>query len=178
MRTRLLRRARSLAAAAALAAAALPASAASPSGVSLRLDGGSGKSYDVEGSFTVRASSAAVWRVLTDYDRIADFVPSMRRSRVVGTEAGGATLVEQEAVGGAFFLRRAVRVTLEVRRDGDALTFHDVSGKDFRRYDGSWTTHETPAGTVVTYRLRAEPDFLAPGFFVRRGLSRGARDLL
>ncbi len=178
MTRKTVRRLRALAAAAVLAAPALPPAFAADPAVRLRLVQEAPKEYAVEGSFTVPSSSCAVWGVLTDYDNISDFVPSMRHSRVVGRAADGALLVDQEAVGGAFFLHRAVRVRLEVRQTPAELSFRDVSGRDFRLYAGDWTARETPLGTVVTYRLHAEPDFVAPGFFVRRGLTRGARDLL
>ena len=136
------------------------------------------KAYTVEGVFQVKASSTSVWNVLTDYDHIARFVPSMRQSRVVETRPDGSSLVNQEAVGSVLFFSKAVHVRLDVRRDDEALRFEDLLHKDFRRYAGSWTARTVGEQVEVTYRLEAEPDFMAPSTLMRRGLKRGAKDLL
>ena len=136
------------------------------------------KANTVEGDFQVKASSTCVWSVLTDYDHIARFVPSMRQSRVTKTRPDGSLLVEQEAVGGVLFFSKKVHLRLEVRRDGEALRFKDLLHKDFRRYAGSWMARAAGDQVEVTYRLEAEPDFMTPSALMRRGLKRGAKDLL
>jgi len=52
--------------------------------------------YFVDCHFWIQASSADVWNVLTDYDRLSDFVPSMRRSRVI-QHSGETFVLDQEA---------------------------------------------------------------------------------
>ena len=163
---------------AALLALACAAPRAWADGVQVRLTELTRKTYSIEGVFQVKASSTAVWDVLTDYDRIGRFVSSMRHSRVVETRPDGTLIMEQEAVGRVLFFSRTVRLRLEVRRDAEGLRFEDLDHKDFRRYAGSWTTRAAAGGTEVTYRLEAEPDFMAPSLLKRRGLRRGAKDLL
>ncbi len=136
------------------------------------------KSYEVEGSFTVNASSTAVWAVLTDYDHIGGFVKAMRRSRTVASRVDGAVIVEQEAVGGVLIFSRAVRLVLEIRREPGRLTFVDVGRENFWDYSGSWTVIAGPQGCEVVYRLSALPDFTVPSFLMRSGMKKGARDLL
>jgi carbon monoxide dehydrogenase subunit G len=136
------------------------------------------KAYVVSGTFTVDASTAIVWGVLTDYDRIPSFVSSMRSSRVRETHADGSLLVEQEAVGDMLFLSRTMRVLLAVRRSPGKVHFTDVGRKDFTMYDGDWEARRTSAGTAVSYRLLAAPRFLAPAFIASRAMKRGAQDLL
>ena len=58
------------------------------------------------------------------------------------------------------------------------LSFEDTIRKDFRPYGGSWKARALSSGTEATYRLEAEPDFMAPSLLLRRGLKRGAKDLL
>jgi uncharacterized protein YndB with AHSA1/START domain len=136
------------------------------------------KTYEVSGYFTVDASTAAVWDVLTDYEHIPSFVPSMRSSRVRETRGDGSLLVEQNAVGGMFFLTKKVRIMLEVRRGPERLRFTDVGREDFRSYDGDWEVRRLTEGSSVAYHLLVEPNFLAPSFFMGRAMKRGARDLL
>lgn len=136
------------------------------------------KSYDVEGSFTVPASTAAVWSVLTDYDRIGGFVAAMKRSRVVASRVDGVTVVEQEAVGGTLVFTRSVKVLLEIRREPGRLVFVDVGREDFWGYNGSWDVRPTGDGSEVVYRLNAMPDFFVPPFLMRSGMRKGAGELL
>lgn len=136
------------------------------------------KSFVVSGTFDAPSSTAAVWDVLTDYERIPSFVSSMRLSRVKESRRDGTVLVEQEAVGGMFLLSKRVRVLLSVRRDDGRLSFSDTALSDFRSYDGEWSVRATSSGVAVAYHLRAVPAFSAPGFVVRRAMSKGARQLL
>ena len=48
-----------------------------------------------------------IWRTLTDYDRLAEFIPGMRRSRVI-SRSGGVAIVEQS--GEARFLMFSVPI--------------------------------------------------------------------
>ena len=160
-----------------LLALAGTARAAATEDIDVRLRRLKSQDYEVQGLFMVEASSPVVWGVLTDYERIPDFVASMRRSRVLESRADGAEIVEQEAVAG-FALTRTIRVTLEVRREPENLAFTDLRREDFRRYEGSWKTQPAAGGTLVAYRLSARPNFLAPGILLRAAMRRGARELL
>lgn len=164
--------------AAVLLALALGAASARADEIQVRLTETTRKDYTVEGVFQVKASSTAVWSVLTDYDHIARFVPAMRESRLVETKADGGLVVDQEAVGSVLFFSKAVHVRLDVHRADETLRFVDVIRKDFRLYSGSWNVRAAGDSTEVTYRLEAEPDFLSPAILMRRGLKRGAADLL
>jgi hypothetical protein len=126
----------------------------------------------------VDASTAAVWDVLTDYGHIPAFVSSMRSSRVRETREDGSVLVEQKAVGDMFFLSKSMSILLEVRRSSDTLRFTDVGREDFWIYEGGWDVSPTPDGAHVAYHLLAQPDFIAPSFFMSRAMKRGVRNLL
>ncbi|MDE2491211.1 MAG: SRPBCC family protein [Elusimicrobia bacterium] len=161
-----------------LLALACAAPRAFASGVDVRLRQEASRTYEIEGAFTVKAPSSVVWDVLTDYERIPDFVKSMRASRVLDGRRDGPALVEQEAVGGIFFVSRSVRVLLQVTRAPGRLDFRDVDGGDFRTYSGSWRTSPVPNGTRVSYRLVAAPRFFAPSFLLKPGMRDAARGLL
>src|SRR5688500_14248021 len=86
--------------------------------------------YRVEGGFEVEASSAAAWAVLTDYDRIDEFVSSLRESRLV-ERSSGAAVVDQEALAGFLVFGREVRVRLRVEeRAGEHILFEDTLRRD------------------------------------------------
>lgn len=160
-----------------LALAWVPARAGA-GGVDVALTRTPDQVYEIEGGFSVAASTGTVWDVLCDYERLPAFVPSMRLSRVVAIRPDGTLLLEQETIGGLFFARKRVHVLLEVRRRPDVLEFQDVGRRDFWIYEGSWRARGGPDGTRVSYRLVAQPDFPAPTFLLRGTMTRGARDLL
>lgn len=134
--------------------------------------------YELHGAFEVAASSSAVWAVLTDYEGLPSFVSSMRSSKVREALPDGSLVVEQKAVGGMFFLTRTVTILLVVRREEQVLSFEDIGRESFWRYEGAWSTQETPAGTRVRYHLVAQPDFIAPSMIMGRAMKHGARELL
>jgi ribosome-associated toxin RatA of RatAB toxin-antitoxin module len=70
-----------------------------------------GTAVEIRAIATVDASYATIWGTLTDYDHLAEFVPGMKRSRVVAREAG-AELVEQEGEASFLFLHFPIRVTV------------------------------------------------------------------
>jgi carbon monoxide dehydrogenase subunit G len=132
----------------------------------------------VRGNFTVNASAARVWEVLSDYDHIARFVHSVKSSHVE-RDSGGQLLVRQEAVGGAFIFRRRVEVLLAIQETRSTrIEFHDVLGKDFHSYVGEWRIATDAAGTRVDYELAAKPRGSVPKSFCRKVLKSMARDLL
>lgn len=134
--------------------------------------------FAIDGRFSVCASTAAAWSVITDYAGIPTFVTSMKKSRVTGALSDGTLIVEQTAVGRMFLISKTLHVKLEVRRDPGRMTFEDVGRADFWIYSGSWSVHAAPDGCEVRYRLLAQPDFPAPGFLLGGAMRRGARELL
>ncbi|MFI5345535.1 MAG: SRPBCC family protein [Elusimicrobiota bacterium] len=172
---RLLRSARGAALIAALGGAASGAAAAE---TEVRLTQHPDKSYEVSGLFTVDASTAIVWDVITDYDHIPSFVSSMRSSRVRETRDDGALIVEQKAVGAMFFLSKTMRILLNVRQTPERLRFTDIGHEDFAVYDGDWEVRKITVGSSVNYHLLVAPNFLAPSFIMNRAMKAGARNLL
>jgi carbon monoxide dehydrogenase subunit G len=126
--------------------------------------------YALEGGFEVKAGSHVVWQVLTDYDDLPHFVPSVRSS-IARTLADGGLLVDQEFEGKALIFSRDMRVRLAVSEQPEHdIVFRDTALGDFEVYAGSWQIQPVGAGTKVTYRLRAQlrsaaPDFIARGAF-------------
>ena len=119
--------------------------------------------YRVRGHFEVPVSKEVAREVLTDYEALPGFTPSVRKS-LVRLRRPDFVYVEQEAVETALFVSRTLRVLLVVREEGDRITFRDISQRDFLLYDGAWTLEAVPGGCRVTYALAANPKGPAPGF--------------
>ena len=132
----------------------------------------------VHGGFAVPVSTEVVWDVLTDYDHIGEYVPSIESSRRE-RGADGQMLLRQDAVAEAWFVHRRMQVLLEVDESPRQLIrFRDVLRKDFRDYSGAWTILSGPGVTRVEYDLTAEPNAAVARMLCRGALRKSASDLL
>jgi ribosome-associated toxin RatA of RatAB toxin-antitoxin module len=127
-----------------------------------------GGTYHLESQIFIEASLTTVWEVLTDYDHLDEFVPSMKRSEVKERHED-ELLLEQEWVNRFLFFARTFSVLLVVKEESESsILFQDFSGKDFEFYEGSWRIEHSTEGVWVRYSLRMKPSFTAPGFVVKR----------
>lgn len=154
-------------------AMALPAAAAQepPPGVTVREANGA---YVVEARFDVAASADVVRDVLTDYAGIPRFMPDVRTS-VVRQRSGDRVIVEQQAESKFLLFSKTVHLVLDVREGARVITFRDLCGKSFDRYEGTWTLAGDGSRARVVYTLIAEPSFAVPPPVLRRLLDRNAR---
>jgi carbon monoxide dehydrogenase subunit G len=129
--------------------------------------------YRVTASFTVAAPPATVATVLTDYERIPQFMPDVKTSQVRSrTDAG--LVVEQEAIARFMMFSKRVHLVLDVSADSGTIRFRDRCGKSFETYEGAWRLTGARGGTTVTYALSAKPTFEVPGLVLKRLLKRDA----
>ena len=84
-----------------------------------------------------------VWQTLTDYGRLAEFIPGMRRSRLI-ERRGAVAVVEQTGEAGFLFLRFPIEVTLaSTERPPYELDVSMLKG-NLKRLDGAYRI--TPQG--------------------------------
>lgn len=134
--------------------------------------------YEVRGRFATTADSGIVWRVLSDYERIPDFVESMKQS-VVESRRGSRLQIRQQAVIGVFPMRRKARLLLDVlERRPERIEFRDIRGEDFHFYRGAWDLVGDSTGTRVAYSLDVAPKTAAPSWMARGVMRRSAEQLL
>lgn len=134
--------------------------------------------YQVLGTMTVPGPLSVVWRVLTDYERIDEFVSSMETSRVRERRLNGA-LVEQVARNKGTLFAPRVSLLLDVTEQPfRRIAFRDVSHRDFLTYEGTWTLSAVGRNVTVQYRLNATPQTVFPNRVTRYAFHRTARSLL
>lgn len=133
--------------------------------------------YRVTASFAVAQPAAIVVGVLTDFERIPEFMPDVRSSNVLERSAAG-TIVEQSAVARFMMFSKRVHLVLEVTEEDGTIKFRDRCGKSFASYEGAWVVSEQDTLTVVDYQLTARPSFDVPGFVLKRLLKRDAGQLI
>lgn len=146
-------------------------------GVQVVLKKGPSGETTVEGHFTVEKSSGSVWRILSSYDDLANFVSSVRVSRTI-EQGDGYRLIEQVMVGRAGLFRKKVNLVLRVSESPGQILFEDTAKKSFRSYSGSWTIRPGEDRTEVVYTLTAVPAFFSPDFLADGAFKRSAQELL
>jgi len=114
-----------------------------------------------------------LWKILTDYDHLADFVPNLAKSQQLLHPKGGIRI---EQIGAESFMRfkfRA-RVVLDMVEDfPQQIAFQMVEG-DFKAFSGSWDLQPlNDRLTELSYTLRVLPPRTMPIAIIERRLKRG-----
>ncbi|WP_206047220.1 SRPBCC family protein, partial [Noviherbaspirillum denitrificans] len=118
----------------------------------------------------VHATPQQAWRVLTDYERLPDFVPDLISVRIL-SRAGNVVRIEQMSSAGFFILSHTIRMVLQIEEAPFATIDVALVEGDMRRYDTHWdmepSGHGAAAGTRITFSGTMEPDFAIPSVFGR-----------
>lgn len=143
-----------------------------------RVDGAEGDQvYQIRSSGTVKAAPAAVWRILTDYNHLADYLPNLTSTRVVSRD-GDRVIVEQLGVARFLFFSQPIRLLVQVNeRAPDRIDIGLIEG-DMKVYRASWELSPLAgaSGTRVVYSATIVPKFDVPGIVgtsvVKRDVAR------
>jgi carbon monoxide dehydrogenase subunit G len=133
--------------------------------------------YTVAARFRVDGPAERAVAVLTDYDRIPEFMPGVKTS-IVRERRADRVVVEQDAVSKFLFFRKGVHLLLEVRQDGEIIHFRDLDGQSFTRYEGTWRVTQEEGRTLVAYDLTAAPLFSVPAALLSRVLKRDSAEMI
>jgi hypothetical protein len=119
------------------------------------------------GSIIVRAfidvavDTRLAWSVLTDYNRLAEFVPDMHSSRVV-SKPGEPIRVLQRGEKSWLILDAPFEVLMQMNETPYShIAFHQLSGT-LRDMFGEWRLLPAKGGLRITYYARMEPGLLSP----------------
>lgn len=120
--------------------------------------------FEVDAAGTVRAAPERVWKVLTDYEQMDQFVPDLASCKVL-SRSGREVIIEQ--FGTAHFLIMSKSIHLIVRALETPLSAIDiglVSG-DMKHYEAHWKLVALPdtGGTRIVYSGKMMPNFYVPG---------------
>ena len=129
-----------------------------------RIDGADGKVYQISARGEVAAAPRAVWRILTDYERMAEFVPDLHRTRVL-SRSGDEAVIEQFGEARLLSLRREIRLVVQVREQPVSQIDISLVDGDMRVYRCTWRLVPVPetGGTRVLYSGTVSPNFYVPG---------------
>ncbi|NET51824.1 MAG: cyclase, partial [Merismopedia sp. SIO2A8] len=117
-----------------------------------------------------------IWSILTDYERLADFIPSLKQSKQIEHPDQGIR-IEQIGSESLLKLKFCARVVLDmIESFPHTVGFEMVEG-DFKAFSGEWQLqpiqYTEGSGTALTYTLRVWPSRLMPVGMIERRLSQG-----
>jgi len=117
--------------------------------------------FQVHVDTPVAVDAQTAWQVLTDYNRLAEFVPDMRMSRIISAP-GEPLLLEQKGGAGFLLFKVSIEVVLQVDEiPPERLKFHAVSG-NMKRMRGEWRISRADRAVRLSYEAELEPDFWVP----------------
>jgi ribosome-associated toxin RatA of RatAB toxin-antitoxin module len=142
--------------------------------VDIQIERVEGRQRRITAKIHIPYSVEEVWQILTDYEKLADFIPNLTKSRRVTHPHGGVRL---EQIGSQSFLklRFCARVVLDmVENFPNQLDFQMVEG-DFKEFFGSWCLKphlvENQMGTELCYIVNVLPPQTMPVAIIERRLS-------
>lgn len=97
---------------------------------------------------TLEAPPELIWQTLTDYGRLAEFIPGMRSSKVVSRN-GQTTIVEQSGEARFLFFAYPIEVTVtSIERPPDIIEARLLKG-NLKRMDGAYRIAPQGGGNVL-----------------------------
>ncbi|CAA7027056.1 unnamed protein product [Microthlaspi erraticum] len=128
----------------------------------------------IRGEIWVDSDSQSVWNVLTDYERLADFIPNLVCSGRIPCPHPGRIWLEQRGLQRALYWQIEARVVLDLHEcpdspNGRELHFSMVDG-DFKKFEGKWSVKSgtRSIGTILSYEVNVIPRFNFPAIFLER----------
>ncbi|MEO1623089.1 MAG: SRPBCC family protein [Cyanobacteria bacterium J06632_3] len=110
-----------------------------------------------------------VWNVITDYDHLADFIPSLTKSKVLDQSDGRIRL---EQIGAQCFLKIkfCARVVLEMTESFPHKVGFSMQEGDFKQFEGAWHLQslEDKQATLLSYDLFVKPPKAMPATLIER----------
>ena len=120
--------------------------------------------YEVGAQGSVLAPLATVWRILTTYERMNEFVPDLASCKVLSRN-GNEVIVEQFGVARFLFMSKAIH--LIVRATENPMSSIDIAliSGDMKHYESRWELSPVleTGGTRIVYTGKLMPNFYVPG---------------
>lgn len=137
--------------------------------------------FEVNAKSFVQATPRQAWKVLTDYERLTEFVPGLVRSKVLSRNQREVTL-EQESNAGFLFLSQTIRLVVRLREQPFSTIEVALVSGDMKRYQARWTltafAQNGRDGTLIGYSGAIEPVFFLPPVVGRQLVQANVRKMV
>lgn len=124
-------------------------------------------------SVTIPQPVERVWQVITDYEHLADFIPSMTSSKLLPNSEGRIRL---EQVGTQCFLKVkfCARVVLDMTEKFPHELGFAMQDGDFKTFEGCWKLQpsDDAQSTYLSYDLSVKPPRAMPAGLIEHHLCR------
>jgi ribosome-associated toxin RatA of RatAB toxin-antitoxin module len=131
--------------------------------VEVQTDRAEGRQRQLSAKVWLPYSIEQIWQILTDYDRLAEFIPNLAKSRQIEHPHGGIR-IEQVGTQSLLKIKFCARVVLDmVEQFPHQIDFFMVEG-DFKQFSGSWVLQPSAEGqgTVLCYTIAVLPPRTMP----------------
>ena len=122
-------------------------------------------------SVTIPQPIEQVWQVITDYEHLADFIPSLTSSKLVSNPDGHIRL---EQIGAQCFLKIkfCARVVLDMTENFPSKLSFCMKEGDFKQFEGAWYLEpdEEKGTTKLSYDLLVKPPLAMPVALIEKHL--------
>jgi ribosome-associated toxin RatA of RatAB toxin-antitoxin module len=116
-----------------------------------------------------------VWRVLTDYEALAEFIPNLAKSRLLEHPNNGIRL-EQVGSQNVLNFKFCARVVLDLEEIFPKLIKFQMVEGDFKGFSGNWSLEPyscgTQQGTNLCYTIQVWPKLTMPISIIERRLNK------
>lgn len=120
-----------------------------------------GDRFEVEAAAEFEAEVTLAWEVLTDYDRLSEFIPGMHWSRIVSRNKH-SVIVDQSGEARMLFLAFPIHVRLEVEEfPYERIVSRAIEG-NFKEMRGAYTLEVRGRRLLLHYIGSLTPDFSVP----------------
>ena len=99
---------------------------------------------------SLEAPLELIWQTLTDYNRLAEFIPGMRKSRVMETR-GTAVIVEQLGEASFLFFSFPIEVTLATTERPPHLIEVSMLKGNLKRFEGAYRIEPQAGGRSLLH---------------------------
>jgi ribosome-associated toxin RatA of RatAB toxin-antitoxin module len=119
--------------------------------------------YEVDANGTVQAPLATVWKTLTNYEKMNEFVPDMQSCRVLSRN-GSEVIIEQYGTARFLFMSKSIHLIVRaIEQPMASIDIALISG-DMKHYESRWELVPlADGGTRVVYSGKLVPNFYVPG---------------
>lgn len=118
--------------------------------------------FEVTAVSVVRATPQQAWVVLTDYDRLPEFIPDLLTVKVLSRN-GNTVRIEQRSSAGFLFVWHTIRMELHIEETHWKSIHVALVEGDMHRYDTHWTIEPLDQSTTrITFSGVMEPRFPVP----------------
>lgn len=121
--------------------------------------------FEVKAVGVVRATPQQAWAVLTDYDRLPEFIPDLLTVKVL-SRSGNTVRIEQRSSAGFLFVWHTIHMELNIEESPWTAIHVTMVDGDMHRYDTYWKLEPLDQGsatlTRITFSGVMEPRFPVP----------------